>query len=273
MPSRTQRIHLIHLRVYVSWTTTAYLFAPMADTLPAPAALVVAAPEPDHGATGDSNVPKASASKTKKSTTTATKPRKSSTSHVLEHPKYQEMIANAISHLKERGGSSRQAILKYIMNKYNVGKEVNMVNARVKVALKAGVKIGNLKQSKGTGASGSFRLADKRKAAASSDKKPGRPKTIKAKKPSGAKAGKAAKSPTKKAGAKKAGSGKAKAAKSPKKVVAKSTKKAAGKPKAKSTAKKSSQTAAKKAKTPSKKSPAKGAAAKSKKQPAGKKAK
>jgi histone H1/5 len=31
------------------------------------------------------------------------------------HPKYSEMVGKAISALKERGGSSRQAILKYIM--------------------------------------------------------------------------------------------------------------------------------------------------------------
>jgi hypothetical protein len=31
------------------------------------------------------------------------------------HPKYSEMFGKAIAALKERGGSSRQAILKYIM--------------------------------------------------------------------------------------------------------------------------------------------------------------
>ena len=31
------------------------------------------------------------------------------------HPKYSEMVGKAIAALKERGGSSRQAILKYIM--------------------------------------------------------------------------------------------------------------------------------------------------------------
>jgi hypothetical protein len=32
------------------------------------------------------------------------------------HPKYSEMVGKAIAALKERGGSSRQAILKYIMS-------------------------------------------------------------------------------------------------------------------------------------------------------------
>ena len=35
------------------------------------------------------------------------------------HPKYSEMFGKAIAALKERGGSSRQAILKYIMASSN----------------------------------------------------------------------------------------------------------------------------------------------------------
>ena len=65
------------------------------------------------------------------------------------HPKYSEMIAKAVAELKERGGSSRQAILKYIMKNFNVGKEEKAVNSRLKLALKAGVKKGGLKQCKG----------------------------------------------------------------------------------------------------------------------------
>jgi hypothetical protein len=78
-----------------------------------------------------------------------------------EHPKYTEMIAAAVGSLKERGGSSRQAILKYIVKHYNVGKDERVVNQHLKMALRAGVKKGALKQSKGSGASGSFRLGDK----------------------------------------------------------------------------------------------------------------
>jgi histone H1/5 len=37
------------------------------------------------------------------------------------HPKYSEMVGKAIAALKERGWSSRQAILKYIMANFNVG--------------------------------------------------------------------------------------------------------------------------------------------------------
>jgi len=86
---------------------------------------------------------------------TAAKPKKPSA-----HPKYSEMVGKAISALKERGGSSRQAILKYIMANFNVGKDAKPVNAHLKLALRAGVKNKNLKQAKGTGASGSFRIGE-----------------------------------------------------------------------------------------------------------------
>jgi histone H1/5 len=70
------------------------------------------------------------------------------------------MVGKAISALKERGGSSRQAILKYIMANFNVGKDAKSVNAHLKLSLRAGVKNKSLKQSKGTGASGSFRIGE-----------------------------------------------------------------------------------------------------------------
>ncbi len=46
----------------------------------------------------------------------AAKPKKPTT-----HPKYSEMIGAAVAELKERGGSSRQAILKYVLANYKVG--------------------------------------------------------------------------------------------------------------------------------------------------------
>jgi histone H1/5 len=64
------------------------------------------------------------------------------------------MVGKAISALKERGGSSRQAILKYIMANFNVGKDAKSVNAHLKLSLRAGVKNKSLKQSKGTGVLG-----------------------------------------------------------------------------------------------------------------------
>ena len=115
-----------------------------------------------------------------------------------EHPTFKVMVAAAIAALKERTGSSRVAICKYIMANYKVGDNADKVNRSVKTALKGGVKDGALKQVKGTGASGSFKLGEKKKA----EKKPKKvvkeaksPKKA-AKKPA---AKKAAKSPAKKA--------------------------------------------------------------------------
>ena len=71
-----------------------------------------------------------------------------------EHPKYIDMIKAAIGALKERNGSSRQAIEKYIKANY----KINEVGSHLKLALKKGVQSGALLQSKGTGASGSFKL-------------------------------------------------------------------------------------------------------------------
>jgi len=123
---------------------------------------------------------------------------------------------------QERGGSSRQAILKYIVKHYNVGHDERLVNAHLKLALRAGVKNGTLKQAKGTGASGSFRVGDKKEKA----EKPKKKKVVKkakAKKPKAAGAKKAKK--PKKAGEAKAKKPKAKKAKAAKKPAAAKVKK------------------------------------------------
>ena len=153
------------------------------------------------------------------------------------HPKYNEMVKQAISSLKERGGSSRQAILKYIMKNFSVGADEKAVNSRLKLALRAGVKNASLKQSKGTGASGSFRLGQvtEKKPKKKVAKKPAAKKVAKkpaAKKPAAKKAAKP-KSPAKKKPAAKKPATKKPAAKKPaaKKPAAK--KPAAKKPAAK----------------------------------------
>ena len=82
----------------------------------------------------------------------------------VEHPSYFEMTKAAIQALKERNGSSRQAIEKYIKANYKVGE----VSSHLKMALKRGAESGKLLQSKGVGASGSFKLPKEEK----KDKKP-----------------------------------------------------------------------------------------------------
>lgn len=98
---------------------------------------------------------------------------------VVDHPKYSEMVRAALTSLKERGGSSRQAVLKYIVKNFKVGTDESVVNTHLKMALRAGVKNASLKQSKGSGATGSFRLgqqqgegAKKKPAAARAKKSP-----------------------------------------------------------------------------------------------------
>lgn len=160
------------------------------------------------------------------------------------HPKYIDMVKAAIGSLKERSGSSRMAIVKYITSNYKVGDNGTLINTHVKAALKSGVKNGLLKQTKGTGASGSFKLGEKPKA----EKKPKKVTKPKAAKPKKA-APKPKKASTKKEGGeKKKTAAKPKKAKTPKKEGKKSPKKAA-KPKA---AKPKPAAKAKKAKTPKK---------------------
>ncbi|CAG0884995.1 unnamed protein product [Darwinula stevensoni] len=162
----------------------------------------------------------------------AAKPKKAP---VHNHPPYGDMIVASIAALKERGGSSRVAILKYIMQHYDVGADSKVVNSRVKLALKKAETSGKIKHAKGgVGASGSFKLADKaekpkkkvvkkpkspKKPAGEKKAKTAKPKAQKSTKP---KASKPKKSPKKPKSPKKAGAAKPKATKP----------KAAAKPKA-----------------------------------------
>merc|ERR1711973_872185 len=137
------------------------------------------------------------------------------------HPPYSVMIVAAIKALKERSGSSKRNILKYIVANYKVGDQASI---RLNIALRKLGKAGKLKQVKGVGARGSFRIPPK----APSGKPRGRPKS---KKP------KAAKKPAKKAKkAKKPAAKKADKKPAAKKPAAK--KPAAKKPAAKPAAKK-----------------------------------
>ena len=162
--------------------------------------------------------------------------KKSAPKAPADHPKYIDMIKAAILALKERNGSSRQAIEKYVKANYKVGE----VSTHLKLALKRGVAAGVLVQVKGTGASGSFKV-NKEVKEAKPKKKPAAKKPA-AKKPAAAKKPKkpaAKKATTKKASAKKPAAkkvAKKPAAKKPAKPAAK--KPAAKKPAAKKAAKK-----------------------------------
>lgn len=72
-----------------------------------------------------------------------------------EHPKYAEMIIQALHALKDRNGSSRQAVDKYVKNHFKVGDKASHF---IKMALKRGVENGQFINTKGSGASGSFKV-------------------------------------------------------------------------------------------------------------------
>ena len=137
---------------------------------------------------------------------------------VAVHPKYNEMVVAAISALKERSGSSRTAILKYIAANYKLGNDDKKINVHLKTCLRNGVTNGLLKQVKGTGATGSFKVAVQPKPVKKVVKKvAASPKKVVAKKTS---AKKIVKKTTKKTTVKKAVKASPKKA-SPKKVVKK----------------------------------------------------
>merc|ERR1712045_525183 len=114
------------------------------------------------------------------------------------HPKYSVMIAAAIKALKDRTGSSRQAIMKYICANYKV--DAAKAGVPLKLALKKGVAAGTLKMAGAAGkkGAGSFKIGEKAKA----EKKP-KKKVVK-KKPAAKKAKKPAAKKAKKLAAKKA---------------------------------------------------------------------
>ncbi len=147
------------------------------------------------------------------------------------HPKTSDMVNAAIKNLKERGGSSLQAIKKYIAATYKV--DVEKLAPFIRKYLKSGVSSGALLQTKGKGASGSFKLSGGKaeKKAVSSKPKTG---VKKAKKPKSPKSKPAASKPAKK---KPKQASKAKKAKSPKKEKKAKTPKKPKSPKPKKSAK------------------------------------
>ncbi|MBN3299913.1 H1 protein, partial [Amia calva] len=130
----------------------------MAETAPAPAAAPAKAPR-------------------KKA---APKPKKTG-------PSVADLIVKAVSASKERSGVSLAALKKSLNAD---GYDVEKNKARVKVAVRSLVSKGTLLQTKGTGASGSFKLNKKQteekkpvKKVAAKPKKPAAKKPVAAKKP------------------------------------------------------------------------------------------
>lgn len=85
------------------------------------------------------------------------------------HPKVSAMVTASIGALKERGGSSLQAIKKYMAGNYKV--DVEKLSPFIRKYLKSAVASGALVQTKGKGASGSFKLSSSASAPSSGEKK------------------------------------------------------------------------------------------------------
>ncbi|XP_077552122.1 histone H1-like [Haemaphysalis longicornis] len=111
-------------------------------------------------------------------------------------PKVSAMVTASIGALKERGGSSLQAIKKYMAGTYKV--DVEKLSPFIRKYLKSAVASGALVPTKGKGASGSFKLSSsasaqsssagekkKKAAAAAGKKKPSGTKKPRTNKPTG----------------------------------------------------------------------------------------
>ncbi|KAL9890180.1 histone H1-like [Glossina fuscipes fuscipes] len=132
-----------------------------------------------------STITSPSEKKIKKSSGVAVKKAKKS-STAPSHPPTQQMVDAAIKNLKERGGSSLLAIKKYINGTYKCDSQ--KLAPFIKKYLKSSVASGKLIQTKGKGASGSFKLSaaatkdPKGKANASGSEKKAKEKTVSARK-------------------------------------------------------------------------------------------
>merc|ERR1711976_69375 len=104
-------------------------------------------------------------------------------------PSVSELIVKTVAASKERSGVSAAALKKALAAG---GYDVDKTKARVKTAIKKLVAKGTLVQTKGTGASGSFKMS-KKAAEPKKAKKPAAKKPAAAKKPKSAKKPAAAK--------------------------------------------------------------------------------
>ena len=93
--------------------------------------------------------------KPKKTSSVAAAPKKQRTAPI--HPSTAQMVDAAITSLKERSGSSLLAIKKYLTANYKV--DADKLGPFIKKYLKTSVVSGKLVQTRGKGASGSFKLS------------------------------------------------------------------------------------------------------------------
>merc|ERR1739842_269816 len=137
------------------------------------------------------------------------------------HPPFKAMILTAIKALKERGGSSRQAILKYVVanNKVDAAKAAGPLKLAHRKALVAGTIVKAKAAGKGAGKFKAGKVEKPKKVKKVKKPKAKKPKKVKkAKKPAAKKAKKPAKKAAKKPAAKKPAA--KKAAKKPAKKAA-----------------------------------------------------
>merc|ERR1719315_374417 len=94
------------------------------------------------------------------------------------NPTYVKMVSTAISELKERRGSSRQAILKYMLAKYKV--DVAVAQPRLNKTLKKMIEIGEVVAGAkaGTSGAGCYKLSPEAKMALKKENNASRKKEI-----------------------------------------------------------------------------------------------
>lgn len=69
------------------------------------------------------------------------------------------VFQSAVLALNESKGASKPAILKYLAQHYQLGENLPKINSHLCLALRKALKDGNIEQTKGHGASGSFKMS------------------------------------------------------------------------------------------------------------------
>ncbi|XP_053621617.1 histone H1-like [Plodia interpunctella] len=106
-------------------------------------------------------------------------PKSPSEDHLAQEPKKistKVMIHEALNELKNRKGTSLYAIKKFIAEKHKV--DIEKINYIIKKLIKTGVETGTIVQTKGVGASGSFKLAPEKKVEKKKPKKTEKKKKV-----------------------------------------------------------------------------------------------